>query len=137
MYNKFLLTHFFFLRLCGMQNALQLLTFVVFACNAKRFAIVFLFYLFLFLLGDFGRTSKSHFKFSSNCCFQCVWSGPELIIWYVMCFKRYRNKQKWRLKWKHLEFCTSSTKNNISPLQQCLWPPNLAGWRLAKRCSHQ
>ena len=28
----------------------------------------------------------------------------------------------------HVESCPSTTTNIISPLPQCLWPPNLAGW---------
>lgn len=34
-----------------------------------------------------------------------------------------------------VETCFSTTKN-MSPLPECLWPPNLAGWWLAKRGSH-
>ena len=35
-----------------------------------------------------------------------------------------------------MESCSSTTKN-ISPLPQCLRPPNLTGWWLTKRASHQ
>ena len=40
------------------------------------------------------------------------------------------------LKGRHMESWFSITKNIISPLQQCLWPPYLAGWWLAIRGSH-
>ena len=33
-----------------------------------------------------------------------------------------------RLKQEHLEFSSSATKTIISPLPQCLWSPNVAGW---------
>ena len=31
---------------------------------------------------------------------------------------------------------SSSTTKSISPLPQCLWPPNLAGWKFTVRGSH-
>ena len=31
-------------------------------------------------------------------------------------------------KQEHVECCSSTTKNIISPTTQCLWLPNLAGW---------
>ena len=36
----------------------------------------------------------------------------------------------------HVESWPSTTKNIVSPLPQCLWPPNLAGWWLTMRGSH-
>ena len=38
-------------------------------------------------------------------------------------------------KREHVEYCSSTTKNIISPLPQCLWSPNLAGWWLTMRSS--
>ena len=35
---------------------------IAFACNAKCFAIAFLFFLFLFLVSAFGQTGKSYFQ---------------------------------------------------------------------------
>ena len=40
------------------------------------------------------------------------------------------------LKRGHVESCLSTTKDLISPLPQCLWPPNLAGWCLVMRSSY-
>ena len=36
---------------------------------------------------------------------------------------------------KLAESCSSIAKN-ISPKPKCLWPPNLAGWRLTMKGSH-
>ena len=38
-------------------------------------------------------------------------------------------------KQEHVESCSSTTKNIVSPLPQCVWPPNLAGWLVIMRGS--
>ena len=79
---------------------------------------------------------KVIFKYLSNCCLERVWPGSELII-YVVCFQlmSFRNRRCGKLKREHLEFSSLATKNIISLLTQCLWPPNLAGWWLIMRGS--
>ena len=75
--------------------------------------------------------------FLSNCCFECVWPGSELIYDMPCGFNPcpLEINSNGGLKREHLEFSSSATKN-ISPLPQSQWPPNLAGWWLTMRGSH-
>ena len=79
--------------------AIAILVFFLFASawNAKSFAIAILvFYFFLSFSSLFlDRLAKVIFKVLSSCCFERVWPGLELIIWYVVCFqpRSFRNKQ--------------------------------------------
>ena len=56
----------------------------------------------------------------------CVW------VCYVMCFK---DKLDLLITWS----CEITWKTSyiISPVSQCLWPPNLVGWWLALRVSYR
>ena len=70
---------------------------IAFACNTKRFAIVILFFShfssFSSMLLD--RLAKVICKDLFDCCFERVWPGSDLIIWYAVCCQpmSFRNKQ--------------------------------------------
>ena len=94
----------------------------------------FYFYLSSVFLDGLAR---GIFKYLSSFCFECVWPGSQIIIWYTVCFQPIflEINSNGGLKQEHLEFSSSATKN-ISRLVQCLWPPNLAGWWFTMRDSH-
>ena len=53
--------------------------------NALQFFIFFPPFLLLSVLLD--RLAKVIFKVLPKCCFERVWPGSELIIWYAVCFQ--------------------------------------------------
>ena len=110
---------------------------IEFVCNAKRFAVAFLFLLVFLFVGCFGQTGKF-----SNFSPIAAWSACDQNWSYeydMPCaFKPcpLEINSNGGLKRGHVESCSSTTKNIKSPLPQCLWPSNLAGWWLTMRGSH-
>ena len=91
---------------------------------------ILVFILFFFLVSAFGRTGKSYFQIF-----------VQLLLWQYdkrCAFNPFplEVNSNGRLKQEHLEFFSSVTKNIISPLPQCLWPPSLTGWWHTMRGSH-
>ena len=115
--------------------------FFAFACNAKTFAIVFLFlHLLLLLVSVFGRTGKSFSCTLLLLLLQASVANIGLRHYHgIMCAFMpcvlEMNKNGGVLS-KYVESCSLTTKNIKSPLPQCLWPPNFADWWFTMRGSH-
>ena len=121
------------MRLCVTQNALQL-------------PLFFFFPLFLELVLD-GLTKVFQVTSISFSC-RHVWPRSRVLYWthwqvihrkikfvYVLKFRMWENSMSCALeinhygecKQGHVKYCPWTT-TNISPLPECMWPPNLAGW---------
>ena len=113
-----------------MTHPLLCSLFSAFACNTKRFAIVFLFFSSLFFSSVLlDGLAKSYFQIFVQLL---LWApatriGNDIPRVFNSCLLEINSNGG--LKREYLEFSFSATKN-ISPLPQCLWPPNLAVWWL-------
>ena len=106
----------FFTFACNVKScAIASIVFWRLAYNAKSFAFLFL----LFLL----RACDQNWNH---------WYG--MLCAFKLCSIEINSNGS--LKRGHVESCPSTTKNIISPLPQCLWPSNLAGWWLTMTASH-
>ena len=111
-----------------------------FACNAKTFAIVFLFlHLLLLLVSVFGWTGK---RFSCTTLLLLLLVSLaniglrdyHIIMCAFMPYVSEMNKNDGVLS-KYVESCSLTTKNIKPPLPQSLWPPNFADWWFTMRGS--
>ena len=108
--------------------------FTAFVCNSKSFAIAFLVVFFS------SSTSLPYLDrlFFYFCC-RRLWPISDILSWYAVCCQvmSFRENSNGGFMARHVEHCSSTTKNIIiSPLPQCLWPPNLPGWWFTMRSSH-
>ena len=112
------------------DTSFVLQSFFAFACNAKRFAIVFLFFLlFVLHVSALGWAGKIYFQLFVQLLLWALATriGNDMPRAFNSCL--LEKNSNGGLKRDHLEFSFSANKN-ISPLPQYLWPPNLAVWWL-------
>lgn len=114
--------------LCQIRNQL----FIAFLCNLKSFAIT---KFFLLSVAIFGRTGKGYFHIFLQLLLLSMCNQDRSYKYDIPCsFKSFPVEIP--CKQKHLASSSSTTKINIFPLPQCLWPYNLTGWWLTMRSSH-
>ena len=106
---------------------------IAFPCNAKCFAIAILFFIFL-IPGAVFLTKIGCLSLDTLANY-CVYALKFCVCEHDMSCTLEINSNGGS-KRGHIESCLSITTNIISPLSQCLWLPNLAGWWLTMRVSY-